>query len=72
MSSQSPTEAAAIVNAVVDAYLKNATTTNYEETDRADQAAEGGPAPRGSRTSSGSGTRSTGSARSSAPPTPAA
>src|SRR5207245_163211 len=31
---KSPIESAAIVNAVVDAYLKNATTTNYEETDR--------------------------------------
>jgi capsular exopolysaccharide synthesis family protein len=34
MSSRSPVESAAIVNAVVDAYLKNATTTNFEETDR--------------------------------------
>ena len=34
MSSKSPIESAAIVNAVVDAYLKNATTTNFEETDR--------------------------------------
>jgi uncharacterized protein involved in exopolysaccharide biosynthesis len=34
MSSRSPVEAAAIVNAVVDAYLKNATTTRFEETDR--------------------------------------
>ena len=34
MSSKSPIESAAIVNAVVDAYLKNATTTSFDETDR--------------------------------------
>jgi capsular exopolysaccharide synthesis family protein len=34
ISSGSPVESAAIVNAVVDAYLKNATTTSFEETDR--------------------------------------
>ena len=34
MSSKSPIESATIVNAVVDAYLKNATTTNFAETDR--------------------------------------
>ena len=34
MSSKSPMESATIVNAVVDAYLKNAKTTNFEHTDR--------------------------------------
>jgi len=34
MSSQSPTEAAAIVNAVLDAYLKNAANTSNEDTER--------------------------------------
>jgi capsular exopolysaccharide synthesis family protein len=34
MSSKSAIESATIVNAVVDAYLKNATTTNFEYTDR--------------------------------------
>ena len=34
MSSKSSIESATIVNAVVDAYLKNATTTNFEYTDR--------------------------------------
>jgi succinoglycan biosynthesis transport protein ExoP len=34
MSSQSPTEAAVIVNAVLDAYLKNASNTSNEDTER--------------------------------------
>jgi capsular exopolysaccharide synthesis family protein len=34
MSSRSPVDSATIVNAVVDAYLRNATATNFAETDR--------------------------------------